>query len=226
MNTILIAENNEDFAYAIQWHFEQRDFTVFVVATGETAIEIFNSHNIDIVLLDINLDGETNGKTVARHIRSNNTVVPIIFMSGESKTPKDVVEGLEIGANYFLKKPLSIMEIDAYVRTCLNALQTNNQHFQFEQYTFFPEERIIKSGNKKEYLSDKESRVLLMLVNHLSETVSLTDILMNIWHDTLMEESLRNIISSLRKKIDGKGLVIETVKNKGYRLDKLHQIKN
>lgn len=65
-----------------------------------------------------------------------------------------------------------------------------------------------------------------MLVNHLSETVSLTDILMNIWHDTLMEESLRNIISSLRKKIDGKGLVIETVKNKGYRLDKLHQIKN
>lgn len=221
MSTILIAENNVDFAYAIQWHFEQRDFTVFAVTTGESAIEIFDSYNIDIVLLDIHLDGETNGKSVARHIRHNNTTVPIIFMSGESKTPMDVVEGLEIGANYFLKKPLSIMEIDAYVRTSLNMLQSNNQQFQFENCSFLPEERILKSGNKKEYLSDKENRVFLILVSRLSETVSLTDILINVWHDTLMEESLRNIISSLRKKIDGKGLVIETVKNKGYRLDKV-----
>lgn len=62
--------------------------------------------------------------------------------------------------------------------------------------------------------------MFLILAEKLSETVRLDDILQKVWHDTLMEESLRNIISSLRKKIDGKGLVIQTVKNKAYRLEK------
>ncbi len=141
-------------------------------------------------------------------------------MSGESKTPTDVVEGLEIGANFFLKKPLAISEIDAHVRATLKNLENADKQYQFDQYIFIPGERIIRFGNQKEYLSDKENSVFSILCEHISQTVPLTDILQKVWHDTLMEESLRNIISSLRKKIDGKGIVIETVKNKGYRLEK------
>lgn len=219
MNTILIAENNVDFAYAIQWHFEQNGFTVLTATTGESAIELFDHQNADVVLLDINLDGEIDGKSVARHIRSNNKATTIILISGENKTPADVVEGLEIGANFFLKKPLAIAEIDAYVKLALRSRDTDEKQYQFEKCTFLPNERIIRFSGGKEYLSDKENGVLTLLANHISETVLLKDILQKVWHDTLMEESLRNIISSLRKKIGGKGLAIETVKNKGYRLE-------
>ena len=220
MNTILIAENNVDFAYAIQWHFEQNGFNVLAATTGKLAIEQFDNQNVDIVLLDINLDEEIDGKSVARHIRSKNKTIPIIFMSGESKSPADVVEGLEIGANFFLKKPLAITEIDAHVKLALKMQNNDEKQYQFDQCTFIPTERVIKFNNKKEYLSDKENGVLLILAEKLSETILLDDILQKVWHDTLMEESLRNIISSLRKKIDGKGLIIQTVKNKGYRLEK------
>lgn len=220
MNTILIVENNADFAYAVQWHFEQNGYNVLSTTTGEEAIVIFDEHSVDIVLLDINLDGKIDGKSVARHIRTKNKDTSIIFMSGESKSPADVVEGLEIGANFFLKKPLAIAEIDAHVKIALNARVNDDKQYVFDQCTFIPNERIIKFGSKKEYLSDKENGVLLILANKLSEIVPLEDILQKVWHDPMMEESLRNIISFLRKKIDGKGLVIETVKNKGYRLER------
>lgn len=220
MNTILIAENNVDFAYAIEWHFEQNGFTVLSTTTGEKAIELFDKQDIAVILLDINLDGDIDGKAVARYIRSKNKTIPLIFMSGESKTPIDVVEGLNIGANYFLKKPLAISEIEAHVKAALKISESTDRQYLFERCTFVSSERIIRFENQKEYLSDKENGVLTILADHLSATVPLEDILQKVWHDTLMEESLRNIISSLRKKIEGKGLVIETVKNKGYRLEK------
>jgi DNA-binding response OmpR family regulator len=214
---ILIAENNQDFAYVIQWHFEQKGFRVFFSISGEESIELFTRNQPDIVLLDINLDDKTNGKEVARKIRSLNKYVPIIFMSGENKSPADVVEGFEIGCVYFLKKPVTIEEIDIHVATALK-MKPSNSIYKFDKCSFIFDERVIIFANKKEYLSEKEAAVLRILSDYLSETVPLPDILQAVWHDTFMEESLRNVISSLRKKLADKGLTINTVKNKGYRL--------
>jgi len=219
MNTtkILIAENNQDFSYVVQWHFEQKGFQVFLSTSGEETIEFFINNQPDIILLDIHLDDEINGKEVARKIRTLNKYVPIIFMSGENKSPADVVEGFEIGCIYFLKKPLTIEEIDIHVNAALK-MRPSNSTYKFEKCSFLFEDKIILFEGKKEYLSDKEAAVLRILSDYFTKIVSLSDILQAVWHDTFMEESLRNIISSLRKKLDDKGLTIETVKNKGYRL--------
>jgi DNA-binding response OmpR family regulator len=216
--TILIAENNQDFAYVIQWHFEQKGYRVFSSVSGKEAIELFERNNPDIVLLDITLDDEINGKEVARKIRTLNKYVPIIFMSGENKSPADVVAGFEIGCVYFLKKPVTIEEIDIHVNAALK-MKPSTPIYKFDKCSFIFENRVIVFGNKKEYLSDKEAAVLRILSDHLSEIVSLSDIMQKVWHDAFMEESLRNVISSLRKKITDKGLNIETIKNKGYQLN-------
>jgi DNA-binding response OmpR family regulator len=214
---ILIAENNQDFAYVIQWHFEQKGFRVFFSTSGEETIELFAQNQPDIVLLDINLDDEINGKEVARKIRSLNKYVPIIFMSGENKSPTDVIEGFNIGCMYFLKKPITIEEIDIHVATALK-MKPSNSIYKFDKCSFIFDDRVIISENQKEYLSEKEAAVLRILSDHLLEIVPLPDILQSVWHDTFMEESLRNVISSLRRKLTDKGLSIETIKNKGYRL--------
>jgi DNA-binding response OmpR family regulator len=220
---ILIAENNQDFAYVIQWHFEQKGFCVFSSTSGTETIEIYRRHQPDIILLDIQLDDAISGKEVARTIRSLNKYVPIIFMSGENKSPADVVEGFEIGCVYFLKKPVSIEEIEIHVNTALK-MKPSNSVYKFEKCSFFFDERMIVSGCKKEYLSEKEAAVLRILSDHLSETVLLPDILQTVWHDTFMEESLRNVISALRKKLADKDLSIETIKNKGYRLNSVENV--
>jgi DNA-binding response OmpR family regulator len=219
---ILIAENNSDFSYVIQWHFEQKGFIVLESKSGQEAIRLFESERPDIVLLDINLDDGVDGKQVARKIREQDKYTPVIFMSGESKSPADVVEGFEIGCNFFLKKPVAIEEIEAHINTALKSLP-NEKIYKFEKCSIISSERIIRFGNyQKEYLSDKENRVLTLLCDYISVTVNSSDILKNVWHDEYMEESLRNIISSLRKKISNKGLQIETVKNKGYRLEVIY----
>lgn len=61
-------------------------------------------------------------------------------MSGESKSPADVVEGIEIGANFFLKKPLAIVEIDAYVKLALKSQQPDEKQYRFGQCVFIPTE--------------------------------------------------------------------------------------
>ncbi|AIM38584.1 hypothetical protein KO02_19195 [Sphingobacterium sp. ML3W] len=216
---ILIAENNSDFSYVVQWHFEQKGFIVLETKSGQEAIELFESERPDIVLLDINLDDEVDGKKVAKKIRDQDKYTPIIFMSGESKSPADVVEGFEIGCNFFLKKPVAMEEIEAHINTALKSMP-NQKVFKYEKCDIVPTERVIRFGNnQREYLSDKESRVLTLLCDYISVTVSSLNILKNVWNDEYMEESLRNIISSLRKKLTNKGLKIETVKNKGYRLE-------
>ncbi|MDR2086224.1 MAG: hypothetical protein LBP72_03520 [Dysgonamonadaceae bacterium] len=57
-----MAENNQDFAYVIRWHFEQKGFSVFFSVSGEETIALFTQNQPDIVLLDINLNDKINGK--------------------------------------------------------------------------------------------------------------------------------------------------------------------
>ena len=218
MEKILVAENNEDFSYVLKWHFEQKEYEVFTTNTGSGALELYKTSLPDIILLDINLDGEIDGKDVARNIKSIDKNTPIIFMSGESKSPKDVVEGFEIGCNFFLKKPVSIEEIEAHILALENK-KTIQEIFKFNHCIFNTNKRCIIQGDKRDNLSEKETLVLQYLATYLSQGIDLYDILEEVWGDTSMEESLRNVISSLRKKISDKGLIISTIKNKGYVLE-------
>ena len=218
MKTLLIAENNEDFCYVVQWHFEQTGMNVLTTTKGEHALLLYQEHNPDIVLLDINLDDNVSGKEVARNIRLIDKDTPIIFMSGESKSPVDVVEGFDIGCNFFLKKPVSIDEIEAHINSLINVTRKQSL-YRWENCTFNSVERTIHYNSKKKVLSEKESNVLQILADYPGQTVLMNEILYKVWSNDSMEESLRNIVSSLRKKISGMSIQIETVKNKGYRLE-------
>lgn len=220
MKKILIAENNQDFAYVIQIYFEKKGYKILKAITGKEAIALFEKNLPDIVLLDINLDDMIDGKEVARNIRKLDKKIPIIFMSGESKASKDVVEAFDIGCNFFLKKPVSIDELEVHINA-LEQTYTTQDIYKFNQCLFSSKERVLISEGKKEKLSEKESKVLQYLCDYLGETVRLADITEYVWADTFMEESLRNIISSLRKKIKNKGLKINTLKNIGYQLEEI-----
>lgn len=218
MKKILIAENNEDFSYVLKWHFEQQGYNVITHSNGTDTITSYKEFLPDFILLDINLDGDVDGKDVAKTIRSIDKNTPIIFMSGESKSPKDVVEGFSIGCNFFLKKPVSIEEIEAHISSLDNKKIIQNI-FRFSDCILYTDNRILQTKIKRVILSEKETGVLQYLASYLSQSVDLYDILEEVWIDTSMEESLRNIISSLRKKLVDTNLNISTIKNKGYLLE-------
>ncbi|SDD33102.1 response regulator transcription factor [Williamwhitmania taraxaci] len=218
MKTLLIAENNSDFAYVVEWHFQQKGMRVFTAASGKKALELYHTHSPNIVLLDISLDDDIDGKEVARRIRAKDKYTPILFMSGESKSPADVVEGFDIGCNFFLKKPVTIEEIEAHINTLQNT-KSSQLVYKISGVIFNTENRTLSFDGKTEYLTEKETKVLQILADYLNNVVELQTILDNVWNGELSEESLRNNISSLRKKLASANLNIKTIKNKGYMLN-------
>lgn len=218
METILLVENNRDFSYVIQWYFANKGYTVYASETGEKALVLFKEHTPTIVLMDISLDGEMSGKEVARQIRTTNQNVPIIFMSGENNSPTDVVDALGLGGNFFLKKPVSLEEIEAHVLVALKSKQTEADEISLGQTALLFKERMIKGAHGNESLTEKESDVLQVLALQPNTVIQTSEILNRVWGDDDKEESLRNSISSLRKKLKETDLQIETVKGVGYRL--------
>ncbi|MBS9768384.1 MAG: response regulator transcription factor [Flavobacteriaceae bacterium] len=220
MKTLLIVENNTDFAYVVEWYFQQKGLNVLTATNGENALELYNTHSPDILLLDINIDGEIDGKEVARRIRNSDKYTPIIFMSGESKSPNDVVEGFDIGCSFFLKKPVTVEEIEVHINVVLNT-ETIQTIYKTSGASFDVEERTFSFSGKKEYLSEKEAKVLQVLMDYKNTTVEFQTFFDRVWGGELAEESLRNNISSIRKKINSTSIQITTIKNKGYRLNTL-----
>ncbi len=193
MNKLLIVENNVDFAYVIDWHFQSLGMTVFSVTDGSEALKIHDSERPDAILLDINLDGEMDGKEVARKIRTKDLATPIIFMSGETNSPKDVAESHTIGCSYFLKKPISIKELEIYIKEVLKTTEQGEYKLNNTIVNF--NNRTVVFGSKTEYLSDKENQVLHLLIGNLGKVVPLEMFLKTIWNGDLAENTLRNKIS-------------------------------
>lgn len=217
MNTILIAENNKDFVYVIHWFFKNKGYTVFSSGDGEEILKLYNENTPDIILLDIGLDGNIDGKEVARRIRFKDRKTPIIFMSGENNSPTDVVEAFGIGGNFFLKKPVTLEEIEAHIDSALKQKQVNN-HYNLGKIVFNVKERLLSGNGINETLTEKETQVLQSLAENLNMIIETIDILLSVWGTDDKEESLRNTISSLRKKLERTEITIETIKGRGYRL--------
>lgn len=218
MKKILIAENNQDFAYALQWFLHDKGYEVRLTANGSETLDLFLSKSPDLVILDIHLDDDINGKDVAKSIKQHDGTVPIIFMSGESKSPQDVVEGFKIGCDFFLKKPITLEEIGVHIdRALQNGIDADI--YRFAQTTIHTIERTIRCNNAKHHLSDKENRVLENLAQKFNQTVPQKTLMLYGWNNEYSDESLRNIISSLRKKLVDTDLQIFTQKAIGYRLE-------
>lgn len=217
MSTILIVENNKDFAYVIHWFFAGKGHKVSSSPKGEEALTLYEQEKPDVILLDISLDGAIDGKEVARRIRAVDRHTPILFMSGENNSPTDVVDAFGIGGNYFIKKPVSIEELDAHIQSALNR-HTTKHVYTLGSLVFNIRERTLAADGKLESLTEKEALVLKELAEQPNTLVDTTTILKNVWGGDDKEESLRNCISSLRKKIEKIPVTIDTVKGKGYRL--------
>lgn len=114
---ILIVEDEKSISEAIAAYAEREKYNVICAYDGEQALELFNSENFDLIVLDLMLP-KISGLEVCRQIRMKNSSVPIIMLtarSGES----DVVAGLDAGANDYVTKPFSPRVLMARIRAQL-----------------------------------------------------------------------------------------------------------
>jgi two-component system response regulator RegX3 len=113
---ILVVEDEESFRDALSYMLHKEGFEVHLVETGPAALEAFDRHGADLVLLDLMLPG-LSGTEVCRALRARSTVPVIMLTAKDSEVDK--VVGLELGADDYVTKPYSTRELVARIRAVL-----------------------------------------------------------------------------------------------------------
>ncbi len=200
-----------------------QEFDVTLAYDGRQAVEALKQLRPDIIVTDIMMP-VMDGFTFVEHLRRNGAGIPVIFLSARSAA-EDVVRGFELGARDYLRKPFAMSELIIRIRGLLerygNAQRTATTFFTIGGYTFDVGKGTLEKDGQVQVLSGKEAEVLHYLVRDMGKTVSMRNILLDLWGDDsyFNSRSLHVFIAKLRKKLSGDpSVTITNIRGVGYRL--------
>ena len=123
-NVILVVDDDTNILAIIEMYLKKEGYTVATCTRGDTAIDAFRSVKPTLVLLDVMLPG-MDGWTVLEKLRSESTV-PVIMLTAKGDT-LDRIQGLDLGADYYLTKPFGVMELISCVKAVLRRCGAENE---------------------------------------------------------------------------------------------------
>ena len=218
---IYVVEDDEGIQEVYEGAFED-EYLVEIFSSGNDFFEVFSKVRPNIVILDIMLP-DMDGYTILTKIREIDERIPVIIVSAKSDEIS-FVKGLNKGADDYMSKPFSVLELMARVRTNLrrsNLYVTNSGDFTVDNNTY----KIFFKG-KDLKLTLKEFKLFKILIGQAGITVNREVLFCEVWGDDYMGETrtLDMHIASLREKIKnsgGKGECIVTVRGIGYRFENI-----
>ncbi|HAE45735.1 MAG TPA: DNA-binding response regulator [Lachnospiraceae bacterium] len=172
----------------------------------------------DLVLLDIMLPDQ-DGYEIIRTLRSNPSTakIPVIMVTART-TEIDLVKGLDSGADDYIRKPFSLMELLSRVRALLRRTTENTNLICVGDIRLDQDRHTVYAGEKQIDLTFKEFELLRFLMTNSKVVLSREAIMQAVW-DTNYAGETRTVdmhIKSLRRKLGACGSQIGTVRNVGY----------
>lgn len=223
--TVLLVEDNEAIILGLEYLFKEEKINLKTAKSKKEAKEIIeedlNEQNkIDLILLDITLpDG--NGFDLCRYIKKQ-TNYPVIFLTSKDEE-KDVVEGLEIGAEDYIIKPFRNRELISRIKNVLRRKEKNNNEITCKNIKIDIVSGKVYNQNEEVILTKLEYKILLNLFNNMNKLITREEILNDIWDiagNFVNDNTLTVYIKRIREKIgDKNGEIIETVRGLGYRVE-------
>ena len=196
--------------------FESRGFE-----DGLTFWNALKSEKPDLILLDVMLP-HMDGIELLTKIRESAVLkdIPVIMATAKGQE-YDRIRGLDLGADDYIVKPFSMMEMVSRVKAVLRRTQTKQQEtlLKVDGLTVNQEEYTVTVDGKRVQLTYKEFELLRIFLLHPGLVYSREQLFAKVWKSNYMGDSrtLDSHIRSLRHKLDDYGKMIETVRNVGYR---------
>lgn len=219
---ILIAEDDPLTLDALAACVESDGFTALRAADGRHALDLWRSDQPDLLCLDIMMPG-VDGYEVCRRVRGSDRHIPILFLSAKNQEI-DVVVGLDLGADDFIRKPFTRAEVMARIRSALrrSAPRDGKDDFKLADLTVRPRAMLAERGGKVIELTPREVSMLRLLHDHRGAPVSRDVFLDTCWGLDYFPDSrtLDQHIFLLRKKIERDPAtpeIIQSVRAVGYR---------
>jgi len=219
---ILIAEDDAVTREALTELLQNDGHAVLAARDGREALQLWKRHRPGLVLLDIMMP-HASGYEVCRTIRRDDRRTPVMFLSAKSEEV-DVVLGLELGADDFLRKPFGKHELLARVRAILRRHEEPGQSesISFGPWQIFPKRLAANQGGQDVELTVREVKMITLLASRRGEVITRDEMLNECWGLEYYPESrtLDQHVLNLRKKMEAnpsKPQLIETVRGAGYR---------
>lgn len=222
---MLLVEDDPEIARIIRDMLERESYDVTWATTGLEGWEDFQSSSYDLVLVDLMIP-EMDGLTLCQNIRWKSNV-PIMIISAR-KEDEDKVEGLQLGADDYLAKPFSLIELKARIESLLRrwrryeGKQTDEKKTEYvDGLTIFWDEQKVALDNREIFLTAKEFAILQVLMENPNRIFTKSELYQHIWNQA-DADGLHTVtvhIKSLREKLNDPVKTprfIRTVWGKGY----------
>jgi len=218
---ILYVEDEPFLGRIVKESLEVRDFEVRMVSDGKLVVAAFADMKPDICVLDIMLPN-VDGYSIAKEIRKQNPLVPIIFVTAKTQT-EDLIKGFEVGGNDYLRKPFSMEELIVRIQNLLHITRKNTsgtkEIISLGKFEFVPHRYELRIHGTSKKLSAREAMLLQLLAQNQNATISRKDLLLKVWGDDSFFNS-RNMdvyITKLRDYLkEDPSIEIITIKGVGY----------
>lgn len=215
---LLLIEDDKKVAAFIVKGLTESGYAVDVRYDGRSGLETAEEESYDLVILDWMLPG-IDGITVCKKIREFSKDIPILFLTAK-ETPSDKVQGLDAGADDFLSKPFSFMELLARIRALLRRGTRTVDKLVVDDLEINVNERKVLRGGIPIDLSNKEFAILEYMVRNKNRLINRATLTEHVWNiDFDRGTNLIDVyINYLRKKLDvgSRKQLIHTVRGAGY----------
>jgi DNA-binding response OmpR family regulator len=215
---VLVVEDDEDIAQALQRSLRMEGYEVRAAADGPAALESGRSFAPDLVILDLGLPG-IDGVDVARSLRADDDV-PILILTARDAL-ESRVEGLDAGADDYLVKPFERQELLARLRALLRRRPPRGQaHLSVGDLKLNPDTHEVLRGDRSVDLTQREFELLEYLMRNERIVISRQRLLDEVWgYDPFsMTNTIEVFVSNLRRKLeaDGEPRLLHTIRGAGY----------
>jgi len=217
---ILVAEDDTAIAAGLAQSLTDSGYVVDLVPDGFAADQALRNDDYDVLVLDLGLP-HLDGMDVVRRARSRGNEVAVLVVTARD-TISDRVKVLDLGADDFLAKPFVLAEFSARIRALLRRRANKGvPAISIGRIRFDIAGRRTWIGDAPLDLTARESTLLEALVTRIDRLVSrsqLTEALCN-WEQELTDNGLDIAVHRLRRKLDGTGVRIRTIRGLGYILE-------
>jgi two-component system alkaline phosphatase synthesis response regulator PhoP len=223
MARILIVEDEPDIALGLQQDLLLEGYEVEVVSDGERAVDRAEKGPIDLVLLDVMLPHK-DGFAVCRELRRSGKRMPIILLTARTHEAEKVL-GLELGADDYVTKPFSPMELRARIKAALRrSAATTPEIFRFGDFEVDFGRFELRRGGKAVDLTPIEFKLLAAFVHSRRHVLSRQQLLDHVWGREVFvtDRVVDTHVGNLRRKMEGdpdKPVYLVSVRGVGYRFE-------
>lgn len=224
MNKELIysVEDDDNIRDLIKYTVEESGYTIECFSTGNDMIEALKKQTPNLVLLDIMLP-DIDGTEILKIIRSDYAHLPIkVIMLTAKSSEINIVTGLNAGADDYIPKPFSVLELLARIKSNLRKkdVRLDSEELTFGDIKLIVKKRSVFVAGNQVALTQKEFDLLKLLMENSNNVVDRETMLEEVWgvNHSMETRTIDMHIKSIRQKLDLKKENIITIRGMGYKL--------